>query len=97
MPDFTVTKAPTVPADDNGVGLAWHSGTDPFIMHNDGKAWLFVPAGLVDGPLPAHYEPAESPVVNPLYPKQQSSPVFKHFARDDNQLAPWATPGSRTS
>ncbi len=87
VPDFTVNKAPTAPADDNGVGLAWQAGTDPFIMHADGKAWLFAPTGLVDGPLPAHYEPAESPVANPLYPKQQNSPVFKHFVRDDNQLA----------
>src|SRR3981081_4707567 len=74
-------------SDDKGVGLAWQSGTDPFIMHGDGKAWLFAPTGLVDGPLPAHYEPAESPVHNPLYPKQQSSPVMKVFMRDDNQLA----------
>ncbi len=87
VPDFTVNKPPTAPADDNGVGLAWQAGTDPFIMHADGKAWLFAPTGLVDGPLPAHYEPAESPVANPLYPKQQNSPVFKHFVRDDNQLA----------
>jgi formate dehydrogenase major subunit len=45
----------------------------------------------VDGPLPAHYEPAESPVVNPLY-KQQSSPVLKSWKRDDNQLVPPADP-----
>ena len=37
--------------------------------------------------MPAHYEPAESPVQNALYPKQQSSPVYKYFQRDDNQLA----------
>ncbi|MFS8638078.1 MAG: formate dehydrogenase subunit alpha, partial [Gemmatimonadota bacterium] len=55
----------------------------------DGKGWLFVPAGLVDGPLPTHYEPAESPVRNLLYPNQQNSPVFKYWARDKeyNQLA----------
>src|SRR2546421_4541950 len=87
VPDFTVNKAPTAPADDNGVGLAWQAGTDPYIMHADGKAWLFVPTGLVDGPLPTHYEPAEAPVQNPIYPRQQSSPVYKYFARDDNQLA----------
>ncbi|HET6317290.1 MAG TPA: molybdopterin dinucleotide binding domain-containing protein, partial [Chloroflexota bacterium] len=70
-----------------GVGIAWQAGSDPFIMHGDGKAWLFAPTGLVDGPLPTHYEPAESPVLNPLYPKVQSSPVYRHFPRDDNQLA----------
>jgi formate dehydrogenase major subunit len=42
---------------------------------------------LVDGPIPTHYEPAESPVHNPLYPKQDTSPVLKYWKRDDNQLA----------
>ena len=28
------------------------SGTDAFIMKADGKGWLYVPTGLVDGPLP---------------------------------------------
>ena len=32
------------------------------------------------------YEPAESPVKNPLY-KQQASPVYKHWKREDNPLA----------
>ena len=36
-------------------------------MKADGKGWLFAPNGLVDGPLPTHYEPVESPVPNPLY------------------------------
>ena len=36
----------------------------PFIMHADGLGWLWVPTGLKDGPLPAHYEPLESPVEN---------------------------------
>jgi formate dehydrogenase major subunit len=40
----------------------------------------------VDGPLPTHYEPAESPVANPLY-SQQNSPVLKYWRRDDNRLA----------
>jgi formate dehydrogenase major subunit len=55
-------------------------------MKNDGLGWLYVPTGLVDGPLPTHYEAAESPVRNPLY-KQQSSPVYKYWKRDDNPLA----------
>ena len=33
-----------------GIGLDALSGTDAFIMKGDGKGWLFVPAGLVDGP-----------------------------------------------
>jgi len=36
-----------------------------------------VPTGLLDGPLPTHYEPHESPVQNVLYPKHQMSPVHK--------------------
>jgi formate dehydrogenase major subunit len=91
VPDFVVAKAPNTPADDNGVGVAWQAGTDPFIMHADGKAWLFAPTGLVDGPMPTHYEPAESPTRNALY-RQQSSPVYKYFDRPDNKLAEVADP-----
>jgi formate dehydrogenase major subunit len=43
-------------------------------MQDDGKAWLYVPTGLRDGPLPTHYEPQESPMRNPLY-AQQSNPA----------------------
>jgi formate dehydrogenase major subunit len=63
-----------------------HSGGDPFILKSDGRGWLFVPSGLVDGPLPTHYEPAESPVQNPLY-KQQTSPVLKYWQDPANPLA----------
>src|SRR6202008_4953994 len=52
----------------------------------DGVGWLYVPSGLLDGPLPAHYEPIESPVANPIYP-QQSSPVLKYWKLDGNALA----------
>ena len=51
------------------------SGTDAFIMQADGKGWLFTPAGMLDGPLPTHYEPQDSPVANPLYPDQQRNPA----------------------
>jgi formate dehydrogenase major subunit len=91
VPDFPLTKAPDTPARREGVGLEAHSGTDPFILKADGKGWLFAPAGLVDGPLPTHYEPAESPVQNPLY-KQQTNPVLKYWKRDDNQLAAMGDP-----
>ena len=82
VPDFGATKAPNAPARPGAIGLDALSGTDPFIMKADGKGWLFVPTGLVDGPLPTHYEPLESPVQNLLYPKQQSNPVHKYWARD---------------
>ena len=86
VPDFAGTKPPTAQAKPDGIGLDAHSGTDAFIMKADGVGWLYVPSGLVDGPLPTQYEPAESPVVNPLY-KQQASPVLKYWKRDANALA----------
>ena len=91
VPDFAAKKAPDAKAKPDGLGLDGLSGTDAFIMKGDGKGWLFVPSGLVDGPLPAHYEPAESPVKNPLY-KQQSSPVLKYWKLAGNELAPTADP-----
>jgi len=86
VPDFAVTKAPTAKAVPGSIGLDAHSGTDAFIMKPDGVAWLYVPTGLADGPLPTQYEPAESPVHNPLY-KQQSSPVLKYWKEPGNLLA----------
>jgi formate dehydrogenase major subunit len=86
VPDFAATKPPRDPAKPGATGLDALPGTAPFIMKPDGLGWLYVPNGLVDGPLPTHYEPAESPVRNLLY-KQQTSPVLKHWDRPDNQLA----------
>jgi len=87
VPDFAPNKAPLSKAAPDAIGLDALSGSDPFIMKPDGVGWLYVPSGLVDGPLPAHYEPAESPVSNPLY-RQQSSPVLKYWKLDGNALAP---------
>jgi formate dehydrogenase major subunit len=84
-PDFPTTKSPRVLANPAALGLDAHSGASPFIMKPDGVGWLFNPAGLLDGPLPTHYEPAESPVANALY-RQQSSPVLKRWVRQDNPL-----------
>lgn len=64
------------------------AGNDPFIMQADGKGWLYAPAGLVDGPLPTHYEPQDSPVPNPIYHRQQRSPVRQVFGRDHNLYHP---------
>ncbi len=61
-------------------------GDEPFIMMPDGRAAIWSPSGLKDGPLPAHYEPVESPGRNPLHHPQRQSPVAKMFARDDNPL-----------
>ncbi len=74
IPDFTATKSPHYRPPPGATGAAALAGVDPFVMQADGKSWLFVPAGLTDGPLPAHYEPQESPVPNLLY-RQQRNPV----------------------
>ena len=66
-PDFKADKAPDYDAARRRRGRRRARGDDPFIMQADGKAWLFAPTGLVDGPLPTHYEPQESPFPNPLY------------------------------
>ena len=85
-PDFPLHKSPDEPGKADAFGLDAHSGKNPFIMKPDGVGWLFVPSGLLDGPLPVHYEPAESPVGNALY-HQQSSPVLKYWQHAENPLA----------
>jgi formate dehydrogenase major subunit len=91
VPDFAGTKAPTMKPAPGAIGLDALSGTQPFIMKADGVGWLYVPKGLVDGPLPTQYEPAESPVKNPFY-RQQSSPVFKYWNHPNNVLGQAADP-----
>ncbi len=67
VPDFEATKRPDHVPPPGAKAQAGIGGADPFIMQGDGKAWLFAPKGLADGPMPTHYEPAESPVENALY------------------------------
>ncbi len=87
VPDFPISRSPDYTPPAGAVGMDAHSGSDPFIMKPDGKGWLFVPKGLKDGPLPTHYEPAESPVHNAMY-HQQSNPAAKYYRdRSDNRLA----------
>ncbi|NYI84594.1 anaerobic selenocysteine-containing dehydrogenase [Saccharopolyspora hordei] len=95
VPDFDRTKRPDfVPAPD-ATGPEGIAGTEPFIMQSDGRGWLYVPAGLVDGPLPAHYEPQESPVPNRVHPQQQRNPARQTFSRPENRYQPsGAEPGS---
>lgn len=87
--DFPVDKHPHARPDPSLGGAEGLAGDDPFVMQADGKGWLFTPKGLVDGPLPAHYEAAESPVRNALYPQQQA-PARVLLAREDNLEAPSA-------
>jgi formate dehydrogenase major subunit len=53
----------------------------------DGRGWLFSPSGLLDGPLPTHYEPLESPVENALYPAVGGNPVALTWDREGNRIA----------
>jgi anaerobic selenocysteine-containing dehydrogenase len=69
VPDFAVTKAPDAAG-----------GKDPFIMRTDGKGGLF--AAMNEGPLPAHYEPLESPTTNLLYPNHPINPAIKMWKTD---------------
>ncbi len=89
VPDFSPTKAPDHVPPQDATGVDALSGTDAFIMQADGKAWLYAPAGLIDGPLPAHYEPQDSPVANPLY-AQQRNPVrqIDSVVHPDDRFAP---------
>ena len=87
--DFAPTKAPTAAANPNGIGIAFHDGASPFLLKKDGKGWLFAYEGLVDGPLPTHYEPWESPVKNLLY-KQDRNPITKFYDVPGNKYNDYA-------
>ncbi|MDX6466724.1 MAG: formate dehydrogenase major subunit [Gaiellaceae bacterium] len=80
IPDFEETKSPHYVPPDGSEAEKAIAGDHPFIMQSDGRAWLYVPQGLEDGPLPAHYEPHESPFHNPLY-AERANP-----ARQQNDL-----------
>ena len=63
VPDYPPTMSPTDPD-------AWL----PFIMNGEGTGRLFS-TSTIDGPFPEHYEPVESPILNPLHPQVSASPV----------------------
>jgi formate dehydrogenase major subunit len=87
VPDFKKTKAPGFRPEPGATGPDALTGRDAFIMQADGKAWLYAPAGLTDGPLPVHYEPQESPFDNLLY-GQQRNPVRRVVGHPDNRFSP---------
>ncbi len=94
VPDFPVDRDPSFRPDPDIGGPEAIAGDDPFVMQADGKGWLYAPKGMVDGPLPTHYEAQESPVTNPLY-TQQSNPGRMVFPRKDNLWSPSGTaPGA---
>ncbi len=70
---------------------------DPFIMRTDGKGGLF--AAMNEGPLPAHYEPVESPTTNPAIPNRPVNPIIKVWKTNEGQSVGdnWGTPTSSPS
>src|SRR3954451_979178 len=70
-PDFEPDKPPDYKPPRKATGMDAISGQNPFIVPPDGWGWIWAPSGLVDAPLPTHYEPHESPVVNRLYRQRE--------------------------
>jgi formate dehydrogenase major subunit len=89
-PDFEPDKPPDYRPSEDDTGMDAIAGDNPFILHPDGLGWIYAQSGLVDGPLPTHYEPQESPVPNALY-GQDRNPTRQEFERPDN---PYNPPGS---
>ncbi|SFC66469.1 formate dehydrogenase major subunit [Nocardioides terrae] len=87
VPDFIADRAPDYVPPEGAKGPDAIGGQDPFIMQTDGKGWLFAPLGVADGPMPAHYEPPESPVRNPLY-GQQNNPSRRKVDHPANPINP---------
>ncbi len=88
VPDFEATKRPDYVPPAGAKGPDALAGTDPFVMQSDGKAWLFAPSGVADGPMPSHYEPTESPIGNPVYPQVTYSPTRQDFDVPGNRRNP---------
>jgi formate dehydrogenase major subunit len=82
--DFKKDLPPDHKAEMEKGGLEALDGDKPFGMHPDGRGWLYVTSGLKDGPLPAHFEPLESLIPNPLYPEYPFNPPADKKERPDN-------------
>jgi formate dehydrogenase major subunit len=89
VPDFKQDMAPDYVPPKDATGPEALRGDEPFVMQGDGRGWLFAPSGLTDGPLPAHFEPQESPVRNPLY-GQRANPARQRIDRAGNRYQPAA-------
>ena len=88
VPDFKDDKGPDYEPEEDAEAEMALRGDEPFIMQADGRGWLFAPTGVVDGPMPTHYEPHESPFPNALYPEQRANPVRQVFERPGNESNP---------
>src|SRR3954452_1971860 len=92
VPDFVATKHPAYQGPSGAKGDDALSGTAPFLMHQDGLAWLWVPTGLRDGPMPTYYEPFESPFETALSPRRMTTPPADKKERPDNPYVPIGDP-----
>ncbi|MBA4358960.1 MAG: formate dehydrogenase, partial [Desulfovibrio sp.] len=66
-------------------------GPYPFIMCTEGHGQLFG-IGRVDGPMPEHYEPAETPLAKNPFSGQMSNPCMKQTYSDLDKLCANADP-----
>jgi formate dehydrogenase major subunit len=88
---FVQGKPPDFEPEVGAEGLDAIPGDAPFVLHEDGLGWIYVPKGLKDGPFPTHYEPLESPVSNELY-SRETNPPEHWFPRGENRFAPPGDP-----
>ncbi len=86
-PDFVADTPPDYVPPDGATAVDAIAGNHPFILQADGRGWLYAPSGLVDGPLPVHYEPHESPFANLLY-SRRTNPARQRFRRRENPYHP---------
>ena len=84
VPDFPVDKPPDYRRAAGRRGDGRDRGRRP--VHHDGRrrGWLYAPAGLLDGPLPTHYEPLESPVATCSTRRSTANPAALRWKRPDN-------------
>jgi formate dehydrogenase major subunit len=87
VPDFQADKPPSYRPSPDARGPDAIAGTEPFIMQADGRGWLYAPSGVAEGPLPTHYEPQDSPVVNRLH-RQQRNPARRRYRHERNRYHP---------
>jgi formate dehydrogenase major subunit len=80
VPDYPPAMSPTDPA-------AWL----PFIMNGEGVGRLFSNT-LLDGPIPEHYEPVESPVANALHATVSADPVAFLYDKAAKRANRFGTP-----
>src|SRR5262249_39972242 len=83
VPDFDAEKRPDYVPSDDAHGPEAIAGRHPFVMQADGRGWLYAPSGPVDGRLPPHSAPQESPLRTTLYDRD-ANPARETYDRPEN-------------